>query len=72
MASRPGVRFRFQARVNGGPPVPVGWDGLVYLEHLQAHNRLRVSLPDGQACSLVFDLDPQAEELAQLGPLPCR
>ncbi len=61
-----------QARVNGGPPVPVGWDGLVYLEHLQAHNRLRVSLPDGQACSLVFDLDPQAEELAQLGPLPCR
>ena len=61
-----------QARVNGGPPVPVGWDGLAYLEHLQAHNRLRVSLPDGQACSLVFDLDPQAEELAQLGPLPCR
>ncbi|MDF3932321.1 fimbria/pilus outer membrane usher protein [Pseudomonas citronellolis] len=61
-----------QARVNGGAPVLVGWDGLVYLEQLQAHNSLNVTLPDGGTCGVRFELDPQATELVLLGPLPCR
>jgi outer membrane usher protein len=50
----------------------VGWDGLVYLEHLDAHNRLRVSLPEGGTCAASFDLDTRADEISQIGPLECR
>ncbi|WP_263144102.1 fimbria/pilus outer membrane usher protein [Pseudomonas sp. RIT-PI-AD] len=50
----------------------VGWDGLVYFEHLQAHNRLDVELPDGTRCASAFDLDTQSDQLALVGPLVCR
>ncbi len=49
----------------------VGHDGLVYFEGLQADNRLRVTLPDGAACTAVFALDVASEQLARIGPLRC-
>ncbi|PWU30224.1 fimbrial assembly protein [Pseudomonas sp. RW407] len=70
---RHGQPLPLGTRVAGddGRAAYVGWDGLVYLEHLQARNHLRANLPDGATCSATFELDPAAEELAQLGPLPC-
>ncbi|WP_455923201.1 fimbria/pilus outer membrane usher protein [Pseudomonas putida] len=57
---------------SGGRTV-VGWDGLVYLENLQAHNRLSVSLADGGQCQVQFDLDVNRQgEVPLLGPLVCQ
>ncbi len=56
-----------------GARTVVGWDGLVYLENLQAHNRLVVSLADGSQCSVQFDLDlNQQGDVPLLGPLVCQ
>lgn len=50
----------------------VGWDGLVYLENLVAHNTLQVTVGDGQTCQATFDLDPQQEQVPLIGPLVCQ
>lgn len=47
----------------------VGWDGLVYLENLVAHNTLQVTVGDGQACQATFELDITQEQVPLIGPL---
>ncbi|MCI0911196.1 fimbrial biogenesis outer membrane usher protein [Pseudomonas putida] len=55
-----------------GSQAVVGWDGLVYLENLSAHNQLQVRLEGGGQCQVEFDL-PQAEgSIPLIGPLVCR
>lgn len=55
-----------------GSQAVVGWDGLVYLENLSAHNHLQVGLEGGGQCQVEFDL-PQAEgSIPLVGPLVCR
>ncbi|KHL74334.1 fimbrial assembly protein [Pseudomonas putida] len=55
-----------------GSQAVVGWDGLVYLENLSAHNQLHVVLEGGGQCQVEFDL-PQAEgSIPLIGPLVCR
>lgn len=55
-----------------GSQAVVGWDGLVYLENLSAHNHLQVGLEGGGQCQVEFDL-PQAEgSIPLIGPLVCR
>ncbi|WP_338481113.1 fimbria/pilus outer membrane usher protein [Pseudomonas trivialis] len=50
----------------------VGWDGLVYLENLSAHNTLQVTLGEGQSCQATFDMDEQQQDVPLIGPLVCQ
>ncbi|KRP49525.1 fimbria/pilus outer membrane usher protein [Pseudomonas poae] len=50
----------------------VGWDGLVYLENLSAHNTLQVTLGEGQSCQAAFDIDEQQQDVPLIGPLVCQ
>ncbi|RON08031.1 fimbrial assembly protein [Pseudomonas brassicacearum] len=50
----------------------VGWDGLVYLDNLQAHNTLRVTLADGRTCGTQFSVDMKQEQVPLIGPLVCQ
>lgn len=49
----------------------VGYDGQVYLSHLQREGELSVRLPDGALCRQVFTLPTAQNTIAQLGPLTC-
>ncbi|KAB0496435.1 fimbria/pilus outer membrane usher protein [Pseudomonas vancouverensis] len=55
-----------------GTQTVVGWDGLVYLENLQAQNTLRVTLADGKTCAVQFALDLNQDQIPLLGPLVCQ
>ncbi|KAF0866280.1 fimbria/pilus outer membrane usher protein [Pseudomonas sp. LD120] len=55
-----------------GARAVVGWDGLVYLENLLAHNSLEVVLADGTSCRAQFDMDLQQQQVPLIGPLVCR
>ncbi|MDI3399186.1 fimbria/pilus outer membrane usher protein [Pseudomonas sp. V88_4] len=55
-----------------GTRTVVGWDGLVYLENLQAQNSLRVTLADGKTCQAHFSVDLQQDEVPLIGPLVCQ
>lgn len=57
--------------VNGTPGAYVGWDGIAYVEKLQAHNRLEVHLPGAASCTASFELDVAADRIARIGPLTC-
>ena len=58
---------------HSGSRTVVGWDGLVYLENLQAHNRLTVSLAGGSQCQVQFELDVNRQgDVPLLGPLVCQ
>lgn len=50
----------------------LGYDGQVYFEALATTNRLEVALVDGQRCHAEFEMPPQTDEIAQIGPLTCR
>lgn len=52
--------------------VPVGFDGMVYFDSLEQHNRLQVTTPAGAVCSVEFDYPLKAEGIPQIGPLVCR
>ncbi|GLO47231.1 hypothetical protein PPUN109347_37940 [Pseudomonas putida] len=56
---------------SGGQAV-VGWDGLVYLENLAAHNRLQVELEGGGHCQVAFDLPEAQGSIPLIGPLVCK
>lgn len=56
---------------SGGLAV-VGWDGLVYLENLAAHNTLQVTVGSGQSCQATFELDITQEQVPLIGPLVCQ
>lgn len=56
----------------GQPAAWVGWDGLAWLENLQAENAIEVVTPDGRRCTTHLTLAqgrPQA--LKVYGPLTC-
>jgi outer membrane usher protein len=59
-----------QAAAASTTPAFVGYDGEVYLDALDAHNRLRVSTPDG-SCSIAFDYPDTAQPIPRIGPLTC-
>ncbi|ONG46851.1 hypothetical protein BKE38_24865 [Pseudoroseomonas deserti] len=60
------------ATPEGGAPLPVGYDGEVFVTALQPRNRLTVALPEGGGCRVAFDFTPTPGELPLIGPLPCR
>ncbi len=49
----------------------VGFDGLTYLEGLEAHTALEVQTPDG-FCHVQFDYSAGREGVPSIGPLACR
>ncbi len=51
-------------------PVPVGHDGDVFLTTLKPHNVLHVRMIGG-ACTALFDFEPVAGTLPELGPFTC-
>lgn len=55
-----------------GSQAVVGWDGLVYLENLTAHNRLQVELEGGRQCQVAFDLPEAQGSIPLIGPLVCQ
>lgn len=56
---------------NGKTYAYVGWDGISYVEGLEAQNSLTVTLPDGATCTTSFTLDVTSDRIGRLGPLPC-
>lgn len=59
-----------RAALNGGAPVPVGYDGEAFLTGLEAANTVVVSQGTGQ-CRVTFTL-PADRAPALIGPLACR
>ena len=60
-------------RLQGAPAAAaavVGYDGMVYLEGLGAHNVLEVDTPDG-ACRARFDYDGDGRRIPVIGPVAC-
>ncbi|QXI04239.1 fimbria/pilus outer membrane usher protein [Pseudomonas tensinigenes] len=55
-----------------GTRTVVGWDGLVYLENLQAQNSLQVTLADGKTCQAQFSVDLNQNQVPLIGPLVCQ
>ncbi|NUO77049.1 MAG: fimbrial biogenesis outer membrane usher protein [Lysobacter sp.] len=69
-AGRPlpvGTRVR---RLGGTDEAVVGYDGEVYLESLEASNRLQVQMPSG-GCAVRFDYPVAAAGIPRIGPLRC-
>ncbi|TDV16543.1 outer membrane usher protein [Paraburkholderia caballeronis] len=69
---RPLPKGSIVKQLDNGQQGFVGWDGVVYLEELGAHNRIEAALPDGRACTAAFDMDPRTDDVARIGPLDCR
>lgn len=63
-----------QVRVRGqaDESALVGFDGAAYLDTLDTHNVLDVSLPEGGHCSTRFDYRQQGNGIPQIGPLTCK
>ena len=60
-----------KVRIDGQSGVAlVGYDGVVYLETLQAHNRLDAETPSGP-CSAQFDYPQETRSIPEIGPLTC-
>jgi outer membrane usher protein len=58
-------------RIEGQPAQAlVGYDGVVYLEGLAAHNLLNVTTSSG-LCRTQFDYPPDANGIPEIGPLVC-
>lgn len=55
-----------------GTQTVVGWDGLVYLENLQAQNSLKVTLANGGTCQVQFAVDLKQDQIPLIGPLVCQ
>lgn len=64
-----GSRVRLEG--GSGEQAVVGYDGETYLDALQAHNRLRVVLPDERACTVTFDYPAAPAAIPRIGPLTC-
>jgi outer membrane usher protein len=60
------------ARVEGGEPQPVGFDGQAYLTGLKAHNRVEIELAGGHRCAVEFDYQAEPGEIPAIGPLTCK
>jgi len=57
---------------HSGAQAVVGWDGLVYLENLSAHNRLQVDVAEGGQCQVEFALPEGQGPIPLIGPLVCQ
>ncbi len=49
----------------------VGFDGMVYFDEVELHNRLQVTTASG-VCSVQFDYPLKAQGIPQIGPLVCK
>lgn len=60
------------ARVNAqaGEATLVGYDGAVYFDTLESHNKLEVQTPTG-TCHVNFDYQKNGDGIPQIGPLRC-
>lgn len=56
---------------SSAPAMVVGYDGMVYLEGLAAHNLLEVHTADGP-CRAQFNYQPVAKIIPVIGPLLCQ
>jgi outer membrane usher protein len=53
-------------------PAIVGYDGETYLDTLDAHNTLRIELPESGSCEVSFDYPADGQAIPRIGPLSCR
>lgn len=58
--------------VESSQPAVIGWDGLVYLEHLGDRNSVLVTSEDNTTCTASFDFPSGGIELKTLGPVVCQ
>lgn len=50
----------------------IGWDGIVWMEDLAAHNPMQVVTPDGRSCEATLEIENgQPKALQTYGPLTC-
>ncbi|TXD97788.1 fimbrial biogenesis outer membrane usher protein [Psychrobacter frigidicola] len=54
------------------PSTVVGFDGEVYLDTLDAHNVLEVTMPSDEVCTVSFDYSKQGDEIPLIGPFICQ
>ncbi len=54
------------------PSTVIGFDGEVYLDTLDAHNVLEVTLPSGETCTVGFEYSKQGDEIPLIGPFVCQ
>lgn len=54
------------------PPSAIGFDGEVYLDTLDEHNVLEVTMPSGDVCNVSFDYSKQSDEIPLIGPFICQ
>jgi outer membrane usher protein len=66
------VGSRVQVHGHTGEPALVGFDGAVYLDTLDTHNVLDVTIPSGTSCHVSLVLHEQDASIPQIGPLVCR
>lgn len=60
------------ARLRGtGQVVPVGYDGVAYVEDLEARNKMEVTRPDGSRCVAEFAYVAVPGDIPSIGPLRC-
>ena len=55
-----------------GAAFPVGYEGEVYVEDLELHNRLAVERELGGPCMVSFDYEPVPGDIPAIGPLACK
>ena len=68
-----GSRLAPGARVarSGHDDTQTGWDGIVYLEDIDAENHLTVTRAIGSGCVAKVSVPPEMSSLARIGPVPC-
>lgn len=54
------------------PPSVIGFDGEVYLDTLDEHNVLEVTMPSGDMCTVSFEYSKQGDEIPLIGPFICQ
>lgn len=54
------------------PSSVVGFDGEVYLDTLDEHNILEVTIPSGGICKISFDYQKQGDGIPLIGPFICQ
>ncbi|WP_201512181.1 fimbria/pilus outer membrane usher protein [Psychrobacter alimentarius] len=54
------------------PSTVIGFDGEVYLDTLDEHNVLEVTMPSGETCTVGFEYFKEGDEIPLIGPLICQ
>jgi len=68
-----GSRLAPGARVawSGHDDTQTGWDGIVYLENIDAENHLTVTRANGSGCVAKVSVPSDMPSLGRIGPVPC-